>query len=603
MAVFHTNRTIALVLLCVGLSLIAELPASAVCTLDVDGSAVNGGDGSGAYTDGLLIRRYLSGFTGTVLTNNAVDTVRCTRCTAATIIPYLNSCRSTMLEVDGNTSQSALTDGILTFRYMLGYTGTSLTSDAVGSGCTRCTADQIIPYLNSFRITQRAAGPVTGGATKKMASEWFSPGTAWPGWGPEGNGSYYYPTGFVAVDPHTSQDALFLFVHGGQTDGANAPILDPGYAFPQQSAHDMCPRDKAYLLIMPATQIGMQTDGIQPPIFTDQNTIWVSDNTCPQVGAGWGATSTPRGSNNDRLVLFHSDNGYTELAESPSSLGTNQYRTWINRRRLTEGKTAAGDQPIHFDLSPIATHETWTGQTLILREWEGLMRFQDFEGCPPEQQQTGCGALDFGRVKLRWSPTMYGSTDPYRVLMVDLDGVWHEIDPVLKQVSFEIKPYKNGVQTADIFLNEFGWFEAWFIHYPGGPIPPGCTLGSPEYRRGFPFPQPGAGLTYFRWWANEPTWSSGLAATQVDLTTGGAPWNPSRPGSVDYSTGREGAMRVNYNTKRWLFSAHNDTNICDPIVGDRQNASWTCPLHCPNPVRFTHPYQGLYVTVEELLAP
>ena len=49
-------------------------------------------------------------------------------------------------------------------------------------------------------------------------------------------------------------------------------------------------------------------------------------------------------------------------------------------------------------------------------------------------------------------------------------------------------------------------------------------------------------------------------------------------------------LRVNYGGKRYLFTAHNDTNICDPEVGVWADGS----------PRFTNPYQGLYVTVEEL---
>jgi hypothetical protein len=51
-------------------------------------------DGDGAVlplTDGLLILRFAFDFTGAVLTNNAVNLAGCTRCDAATIVPYLNT--------------------------------------------------------------------------------------------------------------------------------------------------------------------------------------------------------------------------------------------------------------------------------------------------------------------------------------------------------------------------------------------------------------------------------------------------------------------------------------------------------------------------------
>jgi hypothetical protein len=41
-------------------------------------------------TDGLLVLRYLFGFTGAALTSGAVDTANCTRCDAAAIGTYLS---------------------------------------------------------------------------------------------------------------------------------------------------------------------------------------------------------------------------------------------------------------------------------------------------------------------------------------------------------------------------------------------------------------------------------------------------------------------------------------------------------------------------------
>ena len=53
------------------------------------------------------------------------------------------------LDVDGNGSIDALTDGLLLLRAMLGLTGTAVTNGATGSGSpTRTTWAQIQPYLN-----------------------------------------------------------------------------------------------------------------------------------------------------------------------------------------------------------------------------------------------------------------------------------------------------------------------------------------------------------------------------------------------------------------------------------------------------------------------
>jgi hypothetical protein len=52
------------------------------------------------------------------------------------------------LDVDGNKSVDALTDGLMILRAMFGLTGTSVTSNAVGAGATRASWASIQPYLN-----------------------------------------------------------------------------------------------------------------------------------------------------------------------------------------------------------------------------------------------------------------------------------------------------------------------------------------------------------------------------------------------------------------------------------------------------------------------
>jgi hypothetical protein len=54
--------------------------------LDIDGN----GD-TDALTDGLLVLRFLFGFTGTPLIGGAVDAVDCTRCDAGAIQGYLQT--------------------------------------------------------------------------------------------------------------------------------------------------------------------------------------------------------------------------------------------------------------------------------------------------------------------------------------------------------------------------------------------------------------------------------------------------------------------------------------------------------------------------------
>jgi hypothetical protein len=112
----------------------------ATLDIDADGAVL-------PLTDGLLVLRHLFGFTGGSLINNAVG-ANCTRCLAADIQAYLASI-ATQLNVDGNALPlQPLTDGLLILRYLFGFTGSTLTNNAVGGGCTRCSSADIVDYLN-----------------------------------------------------------------------------------------------------------------------------------------------------------------------------------------------------------------------------------------------------------------------------------------------------------------------------------------------------------------------------------------------------------------------------------------------------------------------
>ena len=57
-----------------------------------------------------------------------------------------------MLDVDGNQSADALTDGILLIRYLFGLTGNSLISGAVADNATRITPADIEAHLRFFDL-------------------------------------------------------------------------------------------------------------------------------------------------------------------------------------------------------------------------------------------------------------------------------------------------------------------------------------------------------------------------------------------------------------------------------------------------------------------
>jgi hypothetical protein len=115
-----------------------------LATLDVDGNGV-----LDPLTDGLLVLRDHFGFTGTSLTNAAVGG-NCSRCDGTSITNYLTGL-GLILDIDNNGVLDPLTDGLLTLRFLFGFTGASLTNNAVAGNCvTRCDAATILTYLQTL---------------------------------------------------------------------------------------------------------------------------------------------------------------------------------------------------------------------------------------------------------------------------------------------------------------------------------------------------------------------------------------------------------------------------------------------------------------------
>ena len=104
-----------------------------------------------ALTDGILAIRYLFGFTGDALIANAIGP-NASRSTASEIITYLNGARDTMLDVDSNGMADALTDGIMTIRYLFGFTGDALIANAIAPNATRTDAASVLSFLQSFDL-------------------------------------------------------------------------------------------------------------------------------------------------------------------------------------------------------------------------------------------------------------------------------------------------------------------------------------------------------------------------------------------------------------------------------------------------------------------
>ena len=96
-------------------------------------------------TDGLLVIRHLFGFSGDSLTSGAVSG-EASRDSSDAIAGYLTDANSE-LDIDGDGESKPLTDGLLLIRYLFGFSGDSLISGAIGSGAERDTAEEVEAYI------------------------------------------------------------------------------------------------------------------------------------------------------------------------------------------------------------------------------------------------------------------------------------------------------------------------------------------------------------------------------------------------------------------------------------------------------------------------
>jgi hypothetical protein len=122
--------------------------------LDVDGNSA-----PAALTDGLLIIRYLAGFRGQALISDAVAP-DATRTTAGQIEALLEIASPVYGDVDDSGSALALTDGLLIIRFLAGFTGAALVADATAG--PRSDPADIVAFLNPFLappVQQGLAGP------------------------------------------------------------------------------------------------------------------------------------------------------------------------------------------------------------------------------------------------------------------------------------------------------------------------------------------------------------------------------------------------------------------------------------------------------------
>ena len=112
-------------------------------SLDIDGN-----EDYDALTDGLLLLRGMFGLDGSALVTGTIASDA--TFTESVDIEARIATLGELADIDGNGEIDALTDGLLTLRYLFGLEGDTLINGVVASDATRKTAEEIEAYLASL---------------------------------------------------------------------------------------------------------------------------------------------------------------------------------------------------------------------------------------------------------------------------------------------------------------------------------------------------------------------------------------------------------------------------------------------------------------------
>jgi hypothetical protein len=99
-------------------------------------------------TDGLLVVRYMFGFSGASLVADAVSNTA-SRSSSVDIANHLKA-NEAQLDIDGDGEVGALTDGLLIIRSLFGYSGKPLQAGAIGANASRTDGNAIETYLETI---------------------------------------------------------------------------------------------------------------------------------------------------------------------------------------------------------------------------------------------------------------------------------------------------------------------------------------------------------------------------------------------------------------------------------------------------------------------
>jgi hypothetical protein len=128
-----------------GVSALDEFLAGTIPSGSLD---IDGNDDYDALTDGLLLLRGMFGLDGSALVTGTIasDAIYTESVDIESRIATLGD----LADIDGNGEIDALTDGLLTLRYLFGLEGDTLINGVVASDATRTSAEEIEAHLETL---------------------------------------------------------------------------------------------------------------------------------------------------------------------------------------------------------------------------------------------------------------------------------------------------------------------------------------------------------------------------------------------------------------------------------------------------------------------
>ena len=128
-----------------GLTALDEFLAGTIPSGSID---LDGNERYDALTDGLLLLRGMFGLDGSALVTGTIASDA--TYTESVDIESRIETLGDLADIDGNGDIDALTDGLLTLRYLFGLQGDTLINGVVAGDATRTTAEEIEAHLETL---------------------------------------------------------------------------------------------------------------------------------------------------------------------------------------------------------------------------------------------------------------------------------------------------------------------------------------------------------------------------------------------------------------------------------------------------------------------